>query len=257
MRTVRGNAGAIVLEENGDGGVPILLVHGMAGDAGFWRSTADALSTASRVIVPELRGHGRSALPADGDYAVASHAADMLGVLDQLAIDRCIVIGHSFGASVAIEMARTAPTRVAGLVVVDGAGDFTGLPAGALDAFRARLDTDEHFLETVDGAIEVALVDAALGTELKVRAAMLAAPRPMVRSIYHALLSYRPAVALSAYPGPVLLVSSPSNSADIALHALLPHLPHEAVPGVSHWIMMDAPEMTALMIDTFVLSIPS
>ncbi len=257
MKTARGNAGPIVVEEQGEGGVPIVLIHGMAGDTGFWRTTLAALSTQGRVIIPELRGHGRSALPVDGDHAIASHADDMLQVLDQLDVERFVAVGHSFGASVAIEMARMAPTRVAGLVIIDGAGDFTNLPAGALDAFRINLDSDEHFLETVEGAIDVALLGAQPGTELTVRAAMLAAPRPMVRAIYHALLSYRPALALAAYPGPVLLLSSPSNSADFALHALLPNLPHRAVPGVSHWIMMDAPEEVALAIDTFTRSIPS
>lgn len=257
MRTVRGNAGSIAVEEHGEGGVPIVLIHGMAGDTGFWRTTLAALSTQVRVIVPELRGHGRSALPVDGDHAIASHAADMLQVLDQLDAERFVAVGHSFGASVVIEMARMAPTRVAGLVVIDGAGDFTNLPAGALDAFRASLDSGDDFLETVEGAIDVALVGAQPGTELTVRAAMLVAPRPMVRAIYHALLSYRPALALAAYSGPVLLLSSPSNSAEFALHALLPDLPHQAVPGVSHWIMMDAPEETAIIIDTFLLSIPS
>lgn len=257
MRTVRGIAGAIVVEDRGEGDLPILLVHGMAGDAGFWRSTVAALATPRRVIIPELRGHGRSALPADGDHAIESHAADLLAVLDQLDVERCIVIGHSFGASIAIEIARMAPIRVAGLVVVDGAGDFTDLPAGALDAFRARLDSDDHFLETVEGAFDVALAGARPDTELTVRAAMLVAPRPMVQSMYHALLRYRPTIALAAYPGPVLLLSSPSNSADFALHALLPELPHEAVPGVSHWIMMDAPDEVARIVDTFLLSIPS
>ncbi len=257
MRTVRGTAGAIVLEEHGEGDLPILMVHGMAGDAGFWRSTVAALPTSRRVIIPELRGHGRSALPADGDQSIASHAADLLGVLDQLEVERCIVVGHSFGASIAIEMARMAPTRVAGLVIVDGAGDFTELPAGALAGFRTNLDSADHFLETVEGAIDVALAGAQPATELKVRAAMLAAPHPMVRSIYHALLGYRPTRALAGYPGPALLLSSPSNSADFALHALLPELPHEAVPGVSHWIMMDAPDEMARILDTFALSITS
>lgn len=257
MRTVRGGAGAMVLEEHGHGGVPLVLVHGMAGDVGFWRSTVAALDTRCRLIIPELRGHGRSALPADGDHDIASHAADLLGALDQLDVERCIVVGHSFGASIAIEMARMAPSRVAGLVVIDGAGDFTGLPTVALDAFRASLDSDDRFLETVDGAIDVALAGAQTATELTVRAAILAAPRPMVRLIYHALLAYRPALALAAYPGPVLLVTSPSNAADFALQSLLPDLAHHAVPGVSHWIMMDAPDETARIIDTFLLSIPS
>jgi pimeloyl-ACP methyl ester carboxylesterase len=256
MKLCDGEAGAIAVEELGTRtGVPIVLIHGMAGDAGFWGDVIAALEGSRRLVVPELRGHGRSGTPANADYSIESNAADLLGVLAQLGLDRYVLVGHSFGASVAIEMAARAPDRVAGLVVVDGAGDFSHIPSAALAGFIAGLASDHEFEATVDGAYDVALAGARPETERRVRAAMLAAPRPLVRSVYQSLLSYRPTAALDRYKGPVLLVTAPVNSASFALHALRPLLRRESMPGVSHWVMMDEPGRFVAILEEFLSGI--
>lgn len=257
MKLCDGEAGAIAVEEHGAAtGIPVVLIHGMAGDAGFWDEVIAALGGTRRLVVPELRGHGRSGTPSNADYSIEANAADLLGVLGQMGLERYVLVGHSFGASVAIEMASRAPDRVAGMVVVDGAGDFSHIPSAALAGFIAGLTSDHEFAATVDGAYDVALAGARPETERRVRAAMLAAPRPLVRSVYQSLLSYRPTVALDRYRGPVLLVTAPVNSASFALHALRPLLPRESMPGVSHWVMMDEPERFVAILDRFLSTVP-
>lgn len=251
MKTVQGGGGSILVEEHGEHGLPLLLVHGMAGDVGFWGEMVSALGGRHRLIIPELRGHGRSAPAHDGDYSIVAHAEDMLAVLDQLAVERVVVIGHSFGASVAIELAASAPDRVAGLVVVDGAGDFSLVPPEALAGFLAGLEDEATYAETVEGAFDVALERARPETERRVRAAILAAPWPMVRAMYRSLLAYRPTPRLDAYPGPVLLVTAPVNASAFALHELRPQLPRHFVDEVSHWIMMDDAATLVQLIEGF------
>ena len=251
MRTLRGGAGALVVEDHGTGPLPVVLIHGMAGDVTFWHPCLTALGAERRLIVPELRGHGRSAPPNDGDYSIASCAADLLGVLEQLDIARYVLVGHSFGASIAIEMAAQVPHRVAGLVSIDGAGDFTRLPERTLAAFVAGLTNEESYANTVEGAFDVALEGSQSATERMIRAAILAAPRPMVRAVYHELLQYRPLAALDRYPGPVLLITAPANAADFSLHALRPKLKRWAMTGVSHWIMLDDPDGLGAALDGF------
>ncbi|MEI2721762.1 MAG: hypothetical protein V9E87_16865 [Gemmatimonadales bacterium] len=56
MRHLSGPAGTLAVEEHGQGPLPVLLVHGMAGEAGFWSSTIRALGPTHRLIVPELAG---------------------------------------------------------------------------------------------------------------------------------------------------------------------------------------------------------
>lgn len=252
MRTLRGGAGALVVEEHGHGPVPVVLVHGMAGDATFWHDAIVALDDRHHLVVPELRGHGRSAPARDGDYSIEANANDLLTILEQLALPRYVLVGHSFGASVVIELAARAPERVIGLMSVDGAGDFTHVPADALAGFMAGLESDESYAATVEGAIDIALAGARPDTERRIRAAMLAAPWPLVRSIYRALLAYRPTGSLDQYQGPTLLVTAPANAASFALHALRPLVPRHSVAGVSHWLMMDDPTGFATVLERFV-----
>lgn len=251
MKTFRGTAGPIVVEEHGAGDPPLVLLHGMAGDAGFWTAAIQALGGRHRIIVPELRGHGRSGPATDGDYSIGACAIDLLGVLDALELERVVLVGHSFGGSVAIELSSRVPERVAALVVVDGAGDFSLVPADAISGFLAGLEGEHSYADTVEGAFDVALEGASPDTERRVRAAILAAPWPLVRSMYRSLLSYHPTVALDAYGGPTLLVTAPVNAASFALHELRPKLPRERVEGVSHWIMMDEPVHFAHVLEAF------
>lgn len=255
MKTVRGPGGPIAVEEHGAGSLPLVLVHGMVADATFWRSTVRALGGRHRLIIPELRGHGRSGPAADGDYSIAACASDLEAVLDAFALPRVVLVGHSFGASVAIELASRFPDRVAALVVVDGAGDFAFVPPDALRGFMAGLESDSAYSDTVEGAFDVALDGARPDTERRVRAAILAAPWPMVRSMYRSLLSYHPTESLDCYPGPVLLITAPVNAASFALHELRPTLPRELVGGVSHWIMMDAPVAFARVLEGFLVGV--
>ncbi|MES2305012.1 MAG: alpha/beta fold hydrolase [Gemmatimonadota bacterium] len=252
MKTVRGSAGPIVVEDYGSGDLPLVLVHGMAGDAGFWRDAVEALGGRHRVIIPELRGHGRSGPATDGDYSITACAIDLLGVLDALELPRVVLVGHSFGGSVAMALASSAPERVAALVIVDGAGEFSLVPADAIAGFLAGLDSDDSYPDTVEGAFDVALEGARSDTEVRVRAAILAAPWPMVRSMYRSLFAYHPTEVIDSYSGPVLLVTAPVNAASFALHELRPKLPRERVEGVSHWIMMDEPVHFARLLEGFV-----
>lgn len=252
MKTVRGAAGPIVVAEHGGGGLPLVLVHGMAGDAGFWGAAMRALGGRHRLVIPELRGHGRSGPASDGDYSITACAGDLHAVLDALALERVVLVGHSFGASVAIELASKLPERVAALVVVDGAGDFAFVPPEALLGFLAGLENETTYAETVEGAFDVALDGARPDTERRVRAAVLAAPWPMVRAMYRSLLAYHPTDALDAYPGPVLLITAPVNAASFALHELRPALPRQRMDGVSHWVMLDEPTTFARVVEGFV-----
>ncbi len=255
MRRLPGPAGTLAIEEHGQGPLPILLVHGMAGEAGFWSSTIRALGPTHRLIVPELRGHGRSAQPVDGDYTIEGCAADVTAVMDGMELERVVLVGHSYGASVAMAAAARRPERVAGLLLLDPAGDFSYVPPEAIAGFLAGLDHEAHYAETVEGAFEVALEGASADTERRVRAAILAAPRPMIRAMYHSLLRFKPLAALDEYSGPLLLVTAPANASPFALHQLRPEAPRRTVAAVSHWLMLDHPKAVAQVMTEFLATV--
>lgn len=100
-----------------DAGPPLLLLHGLSSNALFWSRIARELAD-RRVIAVDQRGHGRTG--AASDYAVEELVADAAAVLDDARVERALVVGHSWGASVALAAAGTRPDRCAGLVFADG-----------------------------------------------------------------------------------------------------------------------------------------
>lgn len=96
---------------------PILLLHGLFGSQANWGSVARRLAAGQRVIAVDLRNHGQSFHAPRLNYP--DMAADVLALLDALAIPQAIVVGHSMGGKVAMQLALTRPERVAGLAVVD------------------------------------------------------------------------------------------------------------------------------------------
>ncbi len=96
-------------------GPDILLLHGLGGTRASLFETAASLSQRYRVHAPDLPGFGSSSKPARGSYNAAWYAEIMLGLMDQIGIDRAHLVGNSMGGRIAIEMAMVAPHRVRGL----------------------------------------------------------------------------------------------------------------------------------------------
>jgi len=109
-----------------DGGEPALLaLHGLASNARWWDLVADRLVPAHRVIAVDLPGHGRSDRPDDG-YDFDTVSRDLEGLLAALRHpEPVVVVGHSWGATVALSFALAYPALTLGVVCIDGgAGDL-------------------------------------------------------------------------------------------------------------------------------------
>ena len=101
-------------------GPDVVLIHGVTGDLSIWflcKAMTD-LARHFRVTAFDLRGHGYSDAPPTG-YTSADHAADLFALMDRLGIESARVVGHSFGAVVALHAAVLAPGRVEALVLSD------------------------------------------------------------------------------------------------------------------------------------------
>jgi pimeloyl-ACP methyl ester carboxylesterase len=97
----------------------LLLHHGLASSQRIWDLLLPRLSRRFRVVTFDARGHGRSAKPSSG-YGVEPVVADALAVLRTTRLRRPLVIGHSWGATIALELAARHPRAVAGAILVDG-----------------------------------------------------------------------------------------------------------------------------------------
>jgi pimeloyl-ACP methyl ester carboxylesterase len=113
------NGISLYVEDHGEG-VPVLLIHGFPDSGRLWRHQVPYLvSQGYRVIVPDLRGFGRSEKPATvAAYSLRNSVADMTAILDQLDIAAAHVVGHDWGAAVAWLMATLSPDRVRTLTAI-------------------------------------------------------------------------------------------------------------------------------------------
>ncbi|WP_042444237.1 alpha/beta fold hydrolase [Azospirillum sp. B510] len=126
----------------GGGGVPVLLVHGFAGDRLTWQFNLSALSVRRRAIAVDLPGHGGST-PDVGSGRVTDFAPWLIEFLDALELPLVHLVGHSMGGYVARELARLAPDRVASLTLLASAGLGTPFDLAFLRRVIAPADVAE------------------------------------------------------------------------------------------------------------------
>ena len=102
----------------GGSGLPVILLHGLAGYAGEWAGTASWLSQSHRVVAPEQRGHGRSEREPE-DVSRDAFVGDVEAWVEELALAPGIVVGQSLGGHTAFLLAARRPDLVRGLVVAE------------------------------------------------------------------------------------------------------------------------------------------
>src|SRR5689334_6024934 len=76
-RSIQGPAGAIFVDDGGDGGIPVVFLHSFGGDSGHWSTQLDHLRHHRRALAIDLRGHGKSAKPKDMHYSVGAFVTDL------------------------------------------------------------------------------------------------------------------------------------------------------------------------------------
>jgi pimeloyl-ACP methyl ester carboxylesterase len=113
----------------------VLLVHGWGGDGREWSPHAETLAGRHRVIVPDLRGHGRSPVPEQGNTPAAM-AHDLAALIDRLGAGPVTAVGHSMGGQVVNLLAVRHPEAVRSVIALDPAH---GAPESELPGMRRNL----------------------------------------------------------------------------------------------------------------------
>lgn len=111
------------LDNEQQGGKPILLIHGFGDSSMTWVQFSRSLRHEGfRVIAPDLLGFGESARPADANYSFAAQAKRMFALMQQLGVEKFHVAGNSMGGGIAAEMAATQSQKILSLTLIDAAG---------------------------------------------------------------------------------------------------------------------------------------
>lgn len=145
--------------ETGDG-FPLIILHGLLGMGDNWAMIAKKLSGSFRVIVPDMRNHGRS--PHTSDHSYELMAEDILNLCKIKGFNKVHLLGHSMGGKVAMTIACLEPSIVDRLIIADiGPGTYTdaGHHTYLLHAMMGIHPEDFATRSEVDDALSMKISD--------------------------------------------------------------------------------------------------
>ncbi len=112
----------------------MVLIHGAGGNAHFWHRQIAALGADQSPIALDLPGHGRSS-GTDGLPTIEDYAEFVVAFMDALKLERAVIVGHSMGGAIAMQLALSHPDRVQALVFSATAAKFS-ITAAMVEALR-------------------------------------------------------------------------------------------------------------------------
>lgn len=234
-------------EEHGEG-IPVIFLHGFPFDHSIWEPLVPLLEHEVRLILPDLRGFGKSPVP-EGAYTMRLLAEDVYLLMNRLKIDRAILVGHSMGGYVSLAFAQAYPGYLAGLglVATQAAGDSPErrqaryklaeavthkgahvVASAMVKSLTPKMDLLEEITEIIMRAHPTGIVGALKGM----------AERHDLTGILAEI--HVPAVVISGTSDQLL---PPGNISTLA--QMLPLGWLEEIPGAGHMLMMEEPQKVA------------
>ncbi len=257
MRKLNRDGVTLAHQEAGSGDPPLVFVPGWTCDRTFFTPQVEHFGRAHRVVAVDLRGHGESDAPAQ-DYTIAGHAEDVAWLCDQLDIRQPVVVGHSFGGCVALELAARRPPLLAGIVMIEA-------PVVSSPDRRAWRLERAQALRSEDRDVPRRILTEAyvLPTDERVRLAglierMLSAPVHAAVSEIERYDDWDSAAAAAACEVPALFINAAHPRPELdRLRELCPRLWVAQTACAGHFNMLEVPDQVNTMIERFLaISIP-
>lgn len=241
---------ALAYDEAGIGDPPLLFVHGLGCNRGFWGAQVRHFASRCRVLTVDLRGHGDSDAP-EQRYTMRAFADDLAWMCARLGVVRPMVIGHSLGGLVALDLAAAEPRNASAAVLIDSvllpAGDrreivdqlVSGLRGG--DAERTVRDYFAAFFGPDDDPAHTApIIDQALRT-----------PAHVLSSVWEeSIRAWDDADALRRCRVPLAYLDAGTPNADLARASeLSPQLMIGRTVGSGHFSPLEVPDQITAMLE--------
>lgn len=123
----------------GSGAPTLVFVHGFACSHEDWRAQIEHFQKTNEVVACDLRGHGQTPGRPE-ECSIEHYGGDVAALVNNLELQKVVLVGHSMGCRVVLEAARLIPEKISGLVLVDGSRLAASDPDGAEAAARASID---------------------------------------------------------------------------------------------------------------------
>lgn len=236
--------------DEGAGDPPLVLIHGWSCDRRFLAPQAEHFRRQHRVVSPDLRGHGESDAPVQ-PYTIEGFTDDVVWLMARLGVGRAVLVGHSMGGVVALDLAARRPDLVAGLVLLDA-------PVAPIPRVHDRVGP---YLATLDGPECRDVARAFVGRLLMLPTdsperrdwildEMARTPEHVLPSALKALYAYPTETALRRCRAPILLIWASRILSDLrVLRDLSPRLTTGQTVGAGHFHQLEVPEQVNAMIE--------
>jgi len=255
METKTPDGTTLRYDETGSGAPAIVFVHGWCCNRTNWRDQVPTFSRSHRVLALDQRGHGESDKP-DQDYTIAGFVDDLAWFIRDRGLERPVIVGHSMGGVIALNLVRKHPELARAIVMIDSPS--TPLPEAlqpvadsTLAAFQTPL-----YKQTAEGFARSLFFNEQSPKELveEIVPSLIEAPQRLMHTALADLLS--PA---SLEPGPVgvpaLYIRAATNYAPEGAQ-------EERYPGIevahvdaAHFLQMEKPAETNVIIDAFLAKV--
>jgi esterase len=241
-------------------GQPLVILHGLLGSGDNWLGVAKLWAPDFDILVPDLRNHGRS--PHAEEAGFAAMAQDVAELLAAEGLSQVIVLGHSLGGKVAMQLALDHPDLVKGLIVVDIAPKAYPPAHKTLMAALLAVDLSQYTtrgeVDTVlAGPIPTPAIRQWLLKNLNRDAEGKLTWKPNLPVLHRHLTELSAGFAeVREYAGPVLFVGG--GRSDYILPEDLPRIREffpqaqlEVIPEAGHWVHVDAPGRMGELVKEF------
>jgi pimeloyl-ACP methyl ester carboxylesterase len=253
----------------GQGGPPIVFVHGFGCALSDWDAQVAHFSPRLRTIAVDLPGHGDSPGSA-ADCSIERYGADVAELMRALRLPPAVLVGHSMGCRVVIEAALQAPEHTAAVILVDGS-QFAPAMAAVL---QRRFAEPDGFVTMVNGLFTdmfTSRSDPATAATVAARALRL--PRSVGEKMLTDLQRYdvvRLTASLACVRVPVMALQTTYSNEQrerrsleagqttpylATLASAIPSVRIEVIPETGHFPQLDEPERTNVLIDRFIASL--
>ena len=251
MPSITHNGINFYYKETGHGS-PILCIHGGMADSSNFDEQLNYFKKTHRIVAVDLRGHGQSDKP-QGEYTINIFADDCVWLAQQLELTKPIVVGHSMGGLISLDIAARYPEFASAIIILDSPIMPTPAFAEALKPFVASLRSPMYresirmFLDQFLGFTDRPEQRAALMEQFS------SPPQHVVSAELESYVAFDTDIAASKCKVPVAYISSGPNFSDLTrFREVCPQLVTGQTIGSGHYHQMEVPEQINAMIERFI-----
>lgn len=229
-------------------GPALTLLHGYPLDHEIWSEVIPLLEDSFELIVPDLRGFGRSST-VSSPYAMNDFASDVAGLLDQLEVEKTAIAGHSMGGYVALAFARLYTRRVNGLSLVASQA-LVDSPERREGRYKSAAEVEENGIRNIADTMTSKLSPNKVIQHMARQIMERQSPNAYVGALRAMAERSDATDLLAGFNFPFVLIHGDADELipiDRAyeIKAVIPHAYFVELSGVGHLPMLEVPQQTA------------